>query len=310
MPRAPHLQSYASAAPSRSTVTSYGWISARTPSNRIRRSRRTAAAPTRRARSRAVSSSTSAPRTWLRTCSPRSATARDAARIASERAASPASPVAAGPNRVGNIVRQPAGVDRLAVHHRPGQEPLGGRRVGQQRRRCARPAGPPGCRRRRRPGRRVAASWNLTAVAPIATQDDLRERRQPVDRAVRILDPADLVDRRRSIAALASSEASSSPRRAATSSSRVRHASVRSLTYDHSSSISSPSSSRHGVGIERAVDQVTDRLVWTRRKPTLPCVRRGRPARRQAVLGASGAGSRVPRHGSPGSSAALRRRRA
>ena len=43
MPRAPHLQSYASAAPSRSTVTSYGWISARTPSNRIRRSRRTAA---------------------------------------------------------------------------------------------------------------------------------------------------------------------------------------------------------------------------------------------------------------------------
>ena len=31
MPRAPHLQSYASAAPSRSTVTSYGWISAADP---------------------------------------------------------------------------------------------------------------------------------------------------------------------------------------------------------------------------------------------------------------------------------------
>ena len=42
MPRAPHLQSYASAAPGRSTVTSYGWISAATPSNRIRRSRLTA----------------------------------------------------------------------------------------------------------------------------------------------------------------------------------------------------------------------------------------------------------------------------
>ena len=48
MPRAPHLQSIASAAPGVSTVTSYGWISARTPSNRIRRSRRTAeAAPPR-----------------------------------------------------------------------------------------------------------------------------------------------------------------------------------------------------------------------------------------------------------------------
>ena len=47
IPRAPHLQSYASAAPSRSTVTSYGWISARTPSKRIRRSRRTVPAGAR-----------------------------------------------------------------------------------------------------------------------------------------------------------------------------------------------------------------------------------------------------------------------
>src|SRR4029078_8360350 len=61
MPRAPHLQSMASASPGVSTVTSYGWISARTPSNRIRRSRRTAAAgrgappgPARRPTARAV----------------------------------------------------------------------------------------------------------------------------------------------------------------------------------------------------------------------------------------------------------------
>ncbi len=56
-----------------------------------------------------MSSSTSAPRTWLRTCSPRSATASEASRIASERAGSPASPAAAEPNSVGNIARQRSG---------------------------------------------------------------------------------------------------------------------------------------------------------------------------------------------------------
>ena len=56
-----------------------------------------------------MTSSMSAPRTWLRTCSPRSATASDASRIASERASSAASPVADDPNRLGNIVRQPTG---------------------------------------------------------------------------------------------------------------------------------------------------------------------------------------------------------
>ena len=55
---------------------------------------------------RSVSASTIAPRNWLRTCSPRSATASEAARIASDaRHASAPSGRAAGPNRVGNIVR-------------------------------------------------------------------------------------------------------------------------------------------------------------------------------------------------------------
>ena len=64
----------------------------RTPSNRIRRSRRTAVAKAgpRRARRRAVSASTIAPRTWLRTCSPRSATSSETARIASARSRVPA----------------------------------------------------------------------------------------------------------------------------------------------------------------------------------------------------------------------------
>ena len=59
--------------------------------------------PTRRARRVSVSASTTAPRTWLRTCSPRSATSSAAARMASDRSRS------ASPKSVGNMARHAAG---------------------------------------------------------------------------------------------------------------------------------------------------------------------------------------------------------
>ena len=59
------------------------------------------------ASSSAVSASTSAPRSWLRAWSPRSAMASETARMASERSRSDGS--TPGPKSVGNIVRQPSG---------------------------------------------------------------------------------------------------------------------------------------------------------------------------------------------------------
>ena len=108
MPRAPHLQSYASAAPSRSTVTSYGWISAATPSNRIRRSRRTAAAPTRRASS---SRGQLLDERAADLAADLLAAVGDLQRRGQDRlgADAVAGRSAAAPNRVGNIVRQVAG---------------------------------------------------------------------------------------------------------------------------------------------------------------------------------------------------------
>ena len=168
-------------------VTSYGWISAGTPSNRMRRSRRTAASPTRRARSRAVSSSTIAPRNWLRTCSPRSATSRATARTASARALG--RPAAAGPEQRREHGHPDARVGRLAVHHRARQHALGSwLAVGEQRRRPDRRAGPPGCPRTR-PRARRARRPGTSRRLPEGEQHDLRERRQPVDRPVRVGDP-------------------------------------------------------------------------------------------------------------------------
>ena len=169
------------ARPSRRT----GGSPQRTPSNRIRRSRRTAAAPTRRARSRAVSSSTIAPRTWLRICSPRSATAsehvedrlgaRPVGRIAGRRVGRTASGTSpASPRRRSSRRSSPPGRARAGpASHRPAARRRGDLRVGLDARRRRRPG---------RPWRRPGTSWPLTE----REEDDLRERRQPVDGAMRV----------------------------------------------------------------------------------------------------------------------------
>ena len=86
-------------------------------------------AGTRRASSCAVSSSTIAPRNWLRTCSPRPATASETSRIASDRARVLGEH---GPKSVGNIVRHASRIGRFAVHDRPGKHPLGQGGIGQE----------------------------------------------------------------------------------------------------------------------------------------------------------------------------------
>src|SRR5712671_4423389 len=198
MPRAPHLQSIASVAPGVSTVTSYGWISARTPSNRIRRSRRTtgsADAGRRRTRS-SVNDSTIAPRTWERTCSPRSATATATSRIASDRSAS--GPVGRlGSNRLGNIDRQTAGSLDIPFI------------AARARIRCSRLASARSAAARATSGSAWipayttalasgAASWNLIAGFGVGAgrswtfadgdKKHLGKGREPVDGAMRVVD--------------------------------------------------------------------------------------------------------------------------
>src|SRR4029079_15850300 len=137
--------------------------------------------------------------------------------------------------------RSPAGwIDRLAVHHCPRKKALDGGRVGEQRRsasdlRIRLDAGVDD-------GPRIAGCiLEPHGLAPTATRTtwgkvDSQSMARCGSWIRRISSIA------RSIAALASSEASSSPGRAATSSKRVRQVSVRSLTYDDSPSIPSPSS--------------------------------------------------------------------
>ena len=191
MPRAPHLQSYASAAPSRSTVTSYGWISARTPSNRIRRSRRTAsgADPAGEELRRELLDERAADLAAhllaavrdrerrledrlrpgeRRPASPRRATARTASGTSSaSRSGSAVSPFitarartrwtsVASASSVGGAGDERIGLD-AGVDHRP----------------------------------RVARSvLEPHGRSPTRDEDDLGECRQPVDGAVRVLDPA------------------------------------------------------------------------------------------------------------------------
>ena len=168
------------------------------------------AAPTRRARSRAVTlldERAAQLAADLRRRGRRLAS--DASRIASDRAIS--SRRRSPPSEQRREHRPPAvGIGRLTVHDRPRQDPLGGRRIGEQRRRARDRRVPPGSRRRRppaHPARRPGTSRPL----PDGDQHDLRERRQPVDGAVRVVDPADLVDGAVDRRA-ASSGRSSSPR--------------------------------------------------------------------------------------------------
>ncbi len=199
-------------------------------------------AATRRARSCAVSSSTIAPRNWLRTCSPRPATASDTSRIASDRARFSAGAVDS-PKSVGNIVRQAsASVVSPFITARASTR-CGERRICQERRGARhervglyagvddRPA-----RRERRPG--------TSKPGPHRSCRWQRARPAGTSRASRWPDAGSLIrpisSIARSMAAATSRVASSSPTASTTEARRSRHASARSLTYDHSSSISSP----------------------------------------------------------------------
>ena len=179
---------------------------------------------------------------------------------------------------VGNIVRQPSGsAVSPFITARASRRWTGVASASRSPR--GRPAGPPGCRRRRRPGRRARRPGTSRPLPD-------RERGRPAGRSTasrwRGADPRSGRSRRwrgRSPRWLRPRRRPS-PCWAATASKRVRHASVRSLTYDHSSSISSPSSVEHGVGVEGAVDEVVDRLVGHRtslpRGGTAPSDGRGR----------------------------------
>ena len=204
----------------------------------MRRSRRIAAAGTRRASRRAVSSSTIAPRTWLRTASPRSATSSAASSTAS--AAARVSGGTASPNSVGNIATQ---VARQSTRHssRLGRERASRRRPRPGDPRPGPPADRPGHRRRRRHGR-PARRPGISRRLPERDERDLRERGEPVDaRCGSTIRPVSAIAA--STAATASAR-KGSPLRAVRTSNRACHASVRSSMYDHSSSTSSPDSAR------------------------------------------------------------------
>ena len=97
-------------------------------------------------------------------------------------------------NRVGNIVRQPSGsIDSPFITARASTRCAGVAVASSSAALATRgsawmPAYTTALASR-------AASWNLMATSPSAEQDDLRERRQPVDRPVGILDQPDLLDR-------------------------------------------------------------------------------------------------------------------
>ena len=100
---------------------------------RGRRRRRRCRRPGRRRTSISVSDSTIAPRNCERTCSPRSATARDAARIASLRSRSAPSAGAAGPNSARKHRLQVAGPVDIPFMTARARIRWSWRRVGEQR---------------------------------------------------------------------------------------------------------------------------------------------------------------------------------
>ena len=246
-----------------------------------------------------MTSSTSAPRTWLRTCSPRSATASDASRIASDRARSPSSAVGGGPEQRREHRPPAVGVGRLAVHDGPGEDALGGGRVGEQRRRARdeRVGLDPGVDDRAGVAGRVLEPHGRS---PMREEDDLRERGQPVDGAMRVLDPADLVDGevdgRAGLvgglvgAAVGGDGVEPGPPRVA------QVGDVRPLVLDLLAALL-----EHGVGVEGAVDQVADRLVGHRRSLRCAGARSSsRQPRRRTAGRAGGQAARTGRAGCRG----------
>ena len=207
IPRAPHLQSYASAAPGTSTVTSYGWISARTPSNRI------PALPADGARRRPASEEELGDRLDDRAAdlaadllaavgdgqrcpkgAPRSGPAPALRRAWRFRRRPPRSRHGAQSIRTASGRSSARPRDRSSRRSSPpgrGRAGPASRRRGAPRR--ARPADPPGSPRRPPPARR-APRPGTSRPLPERDEDDLGERREPVDRAVRVGDPINLCD--------------------------------------------------------------------------------------------------------------------
>ena len=246
-----------------STVTSYGWISARTPSNRIRRSRRTAVRRPPATRAGAGRGARSATRRSRR--GPGSGPARRARRPRATRRGSPRSRSRSGPSagrrpEQRREHRPPDGrVGRHPVHHRPGEDPLrraSRRRGGPPR---ARRAGLPGSRRTRPRGRPATASWNLTARSPRATSRTWGNvDSQSIARCGSSIAATSADERRDGVRDAGRRRLVRRGRRRPRRGARARP-SARSLTYDHSSSTSSASAVERVVGRPGGGDRVADR---------------------------------------------------
>ena len=188
-----------------------------------------------------MSSSTMAPRSWLRTWSPRSATSSATARIASDRVRS--GPAAtAGPNSVGNIARQPSGSVVSPFITARARTRWAGVASASSVGRAGRRAGPPGSPRRRprdrrapRPGtsRRSPSADAATTCGNVDSQS--------MARCGSVIRPISSMAR---VDGVVGDRVDAGSRRAPPRRPRVARAtrSARSLTYVHSSSISSPSS--------------------------------------------------------------------
>ena len=169
--------------------------------------------------------------------------------------ARPRRPAAAGPNSVGNMVRQPSGSVDLAVHHRARQHPLGvaaHRRGASAARATSGSAWMPGIHDGAPVARRVLEPHG---VSPRATGRPAGRWTASRSRGAgrRSGDLASSIGRRWPCPVRRRGASSARWRRTIGRGGRARP-SVRSLTYDHSSSISSPSSVSRRVGVERAIE--------------------------------------------------------
>ena len=265
MPRAPHLQSYASAAPSRSTVTSYGWISAadaveQDPSLAPDRGRARPAGARSCAGQLLDDRAADLAADLLAALGDRQRRLED--RLGA-RAARPRRRVAAGPNSVGNIVRQPsASVVSPFITARASTRWAGvasASSVGGARDQRIRLD--PGVDDRARVPRGVLEPHGRS---PSGDEDDLRERRQPVDGAMRVGRSGAISSIARSIAAAGHPAGASSPRgrrRLEARPPRVGQVvDVRPLVLDLLAELA-----ERGVGVEGAVE--ASRIVSARHAP-------------------------------------------
>ena len=152
-----------------------------------------------------------------------------------------------------------SGSVRLAVHRRPGEQPLGGRRRRRAAPRRGPRAGPPGCARRRPPVRPGCASMNrISSASPMRRERDLGQRRQPVDRPVRVGDPTPPRRRAPRSRSSAAGRGLLAAGASATARSRARQTVSRSVTYCHSSATGSAVTASASKPARARVMQVAD----------------------------------------------------